>query len=160
MSSCILIRYRFTNERHSYSIGTIGLPRLARLLTLIGSCRIYYVLKIKARSPFSILFLKVQFAEEKRSYYHQNKNSLKHCSKHASPVERCTSVDDWRSGKSPATKDNQFYWTCILTDFICGFGWQTHPTRKAESLPWAENYLFKTPFHYFTIKLWCTLSHS
>ena len=33
---CILIRNRFTNERHSTSIGTIGLPRLARaLLTLI-----------------------------------------------------------------------------------------------------------------------------
>ena len=30
MSSCILIRDRFTNERHSTSIGTIGLPRLAR----------------------------------------------------------------------------------------------------------------------------------
>ena len=30
-------------------IGTIGLPRLAwALLTLIGSCRIYYVFKIKA----------------------------------------------------------------------------------------------------------------
>ena len=28
---------RFTNERHSTTIGTIGLPRLARaLLTLIG----------------------------------------------------------------------------------------------------------------------------
>ena len=37
VSSCILIRYRFTNERHSTTIGTIGLPRLARaLLTLIG----------------------------------------------------------------------------------------------------------------------------
>ena len=33
------------------TIGTIGLPRLARaLLTLIGSCRIYYVYKIKADS--------------------------------------------------------------------------------------------------------------
>ena len=62
--------------------------------------------------------------------------------------------------KSPATKDSQFYWTCIPTDFICGFGWQTHPTRKAESLPWAENSLFKTLFHYFTVKLWCTLPHS
>ena len=29
-SSCILIRYRFTNERLSTSIETIGLPRLAR----------------------------------------------------------------------------------------------------------------------------------
>ena len=49
---------RFTNERHSTTIGTIGLPRLARsLLTLIGSCRIYSVFKIKAGSPFSILLL-------------------------------------------------------------------------------------------------------
>ena len=47
---------RFTNERHSTTIGTIGLPRFARaLLTLIGSCRIYYVFNIKARSTFSIL---------------------------------------------------------------------------------------------------------
>ena len=45
---------RFTNERHSTTIGTIGLPRLARaLLTLIGSCRIYYVFNIKARSTFT-----------------------------------------------------------------------------------------------------------
>ena len=55
---CILIRYRFTNERHSTTIETIGLFRLARaLLTLIGSCRIYSIFQIKARSPFSILLL-------------------------------------------------------------------------------------------------------
>ena len=54
----ILIWVRFTNECHSTTIGTIGLPRLARaLLTLIGSCRIYYVFNIKARFPVSILFL-------------------------------------------------------------------------------------------------------
>ena len=46
--------------------GAIGLPRLARsLLTLIGSWRIYYVFKIKARIPFNILFLKFQFALKK-----------------------------------------------------------------------------------------------
>ena len=33
LTSCILIRYRFTNERHSTTIGTIGLPRLAREVT-------------------------------------------------------------------------------------------------------------------------------
>ena len=49
---------RFTNKRHSTTIGTIGLPRLARsLLTLIVSCRIYSVFQIKAGSPFSILLL-------------------------------------------------------------------------------------------------------
>ena len=54
----ILIWIRFTNERHSTTIGTIGLPRLARaLLTLIGSCRVYYVFNIKARFLFSILLL-------------------------------------------------------------------------------------------------------
>ena len=43
------MRYRFTNEHLSTTIGTIGLPMLARaLLTLIGSCRIYYIFKIKA----------------------------------------------------------------------------------------------------------------
>ena len=58
VTACILIRYRFTNERHPTSIGTIGLPRLARaLLTLIGSCRIYYVFNIKARFLSNILFL-------------------------------------------------------------------------------------------------------
>ena len=57
---------RFTNERLSNTIGAIGLPRLARcLLTLIGSWRIYYVYKIKARLPLNILFLKVQFALRK-----------------------------------------------------------------------------------------------
>ena len=49
VSSCILIRYRFTNKRQSRTIKTIALPRLARaLLTLIGSCRTYYLFKIKA----------------------------------------------------------------------------------------------------------------
>ena len=48
---------RFTNERHSTTIGTIGLPRLARaLLTLSGSCRIYYVFNIKARVIMQLLF--------------------------------------------------------------------------------------------------------
>ena len=47
-------------------IGTIGMPRLAQgLLTLIGSCRIYYVFRIKVCLPFNILFLKVQFALKK-----------------------------------------------------------------------------------------------
>ena len=39
-----------SNERLSYTIGAINLPRLARsLLTVIGSCRIYDLFKIKAR---------------------------------------------------------------------------------------------------------------
>ena len=38
VSSCILIRYRFTNKRRSSTMKTIRLPGLARsLLTLIGS---------------------------------------------------------------------------------------------------------------------------
>ena len=45
----LLIRYRLTTERLSTSIETIDLPRLApSLLILIGSCRMYYVFKIKA----------------------------------------------------------------------------------------------------------------
>ena len=32
-SSCILIRYRFTNERLSTSVETIGLPRFVREVT-------------------------------------------------------------------------------------------------------------------------------
>ena len=43
----------------------LNCPGLPGLLNLTGSYRIYYVLKIKVRSPFSILFLKVQFAKEK-----------------------------------------------------------------------------------------------
>ena len=40
--------------------------RLAQaLLTLIGSCRIYYVFKIKVCLPFNILFLKVLLALKK-----------------------------------------------------------------------------------------------
>ena len=66
MSFCILIRYRFTNERLSTLIETIGLPRLARaLLTLIGSCRICYVFKIKAGSPFNILFFQASMLRKK-----------------------------------------------------------------------------------------------
>ena len=39
-----------TNKRHSRTIKTIRLPGLARaLLTSVGSCRVYYVLKIKGR---------------------------------------------------------------------------------------------------------------
>ena len=42
------------------------MPRLARaLLTLIGSCRIYYVFKIKARLPFNILLLQVSLLGKK-----------------------------------------------------------------------------------------------
>ena len=49
VSSCILSWIRFTNERHSTTIGTIGLPRVARsMFTLIGSCRIYSIFQIKA----------------------------------------------------------------------------------------------------------------
>ena len=67
---------------------------------------------IQTRSPFNHDFiLKSSVCSEKSLNSHQY--SLKHC---------------------PASKDSQFYWTCILTD-LCGFGWQTHPTRKAESLP-------------------------
>ena len=45
----------FTNEGLSTTMDTIGLPRLAQaLLALIGSCRIFYVFKIKARSLLDI----------------------------------------------------------------------------------------------------------
>ena len=57
---------KYTNERLSTSIETIGLPRLPRaLLTLIGSYRIYYVFKIKA-GRFRKRYLSCnRFAEEK-----------------------------------------------------------------------------------------------
>ena len=46
-----LVRYKFTNVGLSTTIGTIGLPRLARsLLTLIRSCRFCYVFQIKVGS--------------------------------------------------------------------------------------------------------------
>ena len=78
-------------------IGTIDLPRLARaLLTLIGSCRISYVFKIRARLPFNILFLKVQFAVEKVLL---TNIFFKHRSKNVSGIKRYTCVDDRRSGK-------------------------------------------------------------
>ena len=84
---------RFTNERLSTSIETIGLPRLAwALLTLIGSCRIYSVFQIKA-GRFRKRYLSCDhFAKEKVLYYHQY--SLRHCSKHTSRIERFTSIDD------------------------------------------------------------------
>ena len=83
---------RFTNERLSTSIETIGLPRLARaLLTLIGSCKIYSVFHIKRVDFESAIFLAIALLR-KKSYYHQY--SLKHCSKHASRIERFISIDD------------------------------------------------------------------
>ena len=70
-----------------------------------------YVFNLPMCSPFNHDFiLKKSVCSEKSLNSHQY--SLKHC---------------------PASKDSQFYWTCIRTD-LCGFGWQTHPTRKAESL--------------------------
>ena len=87
---------RFTNERLSTSIEAIGLPRRARaLLTLIGSCRIYSVFHIKRVDFESAIFLAIALLR-KKSYYHQY--SLKHCSKHASRIERFISIDDWWSG--------------------------------------------------------------
>ena len=113
------------NELLSYTIGTIGFHRLARTMpTLVGSSRIYYDFKIKSCSPFSILFLQVQVTK---------KTSLT-VTNIIAPNLRCTFVDDWRSGKSPESKDSHFYRTCVPT-YLCGYGWQTHPTRKAESLP-------------------------
>ena len=88
MPSFILIRYRFTNDRLSTSIETIGRPLLARsLLTLI----FIYVFKTKACLPFNILFLQVSLLG-KKSYYYQY--FLKHRFKHASRIERFTSIDD------------------------------------------------------------------
>ena len=51
VNSYILLRYRHTNnERHSSIIATLGSPRLDRSIhTLIGSFRIGYLFKIKAR---------------------------------------------------------------------------------------------------------------
>ena len=70
VDSYIQIRYRFTNERHSQ---TINFPMLARsLLTLIDSCRIYYVFKIKSGHISKAL------CQGKKSNCHQY--SLKHCS--------------------------------------------------------------------------------
>ena len=40
-----------------------------------------------------------------------------------------TSVDDWGSRKSPASKDSQFYRICIPTD-VCGFHWKTASLKK------------------------------
>ena len=106
MPSCILIMwlvrvYIVTVFLH---IGTIGLPSLARaLLTLIGSCRIYYVFKIKAGRFRKRYRSCNRFAKEKSLTI---TNILWNIA--SSRIERYTSVDDWRSGKSPATKDSQF----------------------------------------------------
>ena len=78
-----------SNERLSYKIG-IGLPKLARsLLTLIGSGRINYIFKIKV-GRFRKRYLSCNSLLKKKSCYHQY--FLKQCSKHASRIERYTSV--------------------------------------------------------------------
>ena len=86
--SCILIVDRFTNERHSYTKETIHLPRLVRSIpTLIGSCIIYYVLKIKAG----------RFRKRYLSCNHilsiSLVNFLQDGSKHSSRIQPYTSVD-------------------------------------------------------------------
>ena len=88
----IIIIIIITNEGLPYTIGTIGLPRLARaLLNLIGSCRIYYVFQLKASSFWKRYRSWNPFTKEIKSYYYQY--SLKHRFKHASRIERYTSVD-------------------------------------------------------------------
>ena len=82
----------------------------------------------KKRVDFESAIVLASLCQGKKSYCHQY--SLKHCFKHANRIELYTSVDDWRSRQSPASKDSHF----IPTD-LCGFDWQTHSTRKAESLP-------------------------
>ena len=61
-----------SNDRLSYTIGTIDTPRLARsLLNLIGWCRIYFVFEI--RRALRSVFYSCKFSLlEKKSYYHQN----------------------------------------------------------------------------------------
>ena len=47
----IIVIISITNEGLPYTIGIIGLPRLARaLINLIGSWRICYVIQLKAGS--------------------------------------------------------------------------------------------------------------
>ena len=137
MSSCILMRvFLHTNKRLPPYIIKFFFHmedhnrnnRLAwSLLTLIGSCRIYHVFKTKAGRFRKRSLPCNRFAKEKKSSYHQY--PLKHCSKQASRIERYTSVDDWISRESPASKDSHFCWTCIPTD-LCGYGWQTHSTNN------------------------------
>ena len=49
-TECIMGNWKIENSK-----GIIALPRLS----LIGSCRNYYVFKMRARLLFNILFLKV-----------------------------------------------------------------------------------------------------
>ena len=61
----ILIWIRFTNERHSTTIGTIGRPKLARaLLTLIGSCIESIMCSTLERALRSAYYYCNQFAKE------------------------------------------------------------------------------------------------
>ena len=79
--SCILIRYRFTNERHSSTMKTIHLPRLARsLLNPIGSCRVYYIFKIKAsRFRKRHSFIQLQLAGNLKTLFEfRNVHSLEY----------------------------------------------------------------------------------
>ena len=104
---------RFTNECLSTTIGATGLPRLARsLLTLIGSWRIYYVFKIKARLPFNILFLKFQFALKKvllsPIFF---KTSLQTCKSNRA-LHLCWRLTKWKK----SSVKSQFYRSCIPTD--------------------------------------------
>ena len=75
------IAVSFLLEKHNGNI------RLARaLLTLIGSCRIYYVFQLKSRALSIQHFIVAVRLLGKKSYYHQY--SFKYCSKHASRIER------------------------------------------------------------------------
>ena len=84
-------------------------------------------LKQKSANFKRAIFLVSSVCWEYLLYYYQY--SLKHCSKHVSWIKRYTSVDDWWSRKSPATKDSQFYRTCVPT-YLCGYTWLTNSFNK------------------------------
>ena len=61
-----------SNDRLSYTIGTIDVPKLARsLLTLIVWCRIYYVFEIRRAVRSAFYSCKLGLLG-KKSYYQQN----------------------------------------------------------------------------------------
>ena len=56
-------------------------------------------------------------------------------SKHASRIERYTSVDDWRSRTNPTQESSHHYWSCAPT-YLCRVLWQARWRRKSKSMQW------------------------
>ena len=123
-----------SNERVSTTIGTIGLPRLApSLLTLTGSCKIYYVFETERRPLHLVVYsLQVQFAKEKSlTITNIFKTSLQTCKSNEAPTPLLTigEVENVQRQRIAS-----FIWYVFQPTYAAFIEKPPHWRRTAESL--------------------------